>query len=282
MVGTTARDDKKRLRAPSPSLVVALIALFVALGGSAYAAITLPANSVGTKQLKNGAVTAAKVKTGSLLAQDFRAGQLQNGAQGPNGDTGATGATGAQGPKGDTGATGAQGPKGDTGAAGAQGPKGDTGAAGATGATEPQGPQGDPGATGAQGPQGPTGPSNGYEVYREAVDYAVPTYPDTLSIPGPSLGAGSYMLLAKLNVANDPGSGGTVICWLYPPGGSIQNAIDEGNVGTNQPAQLVESLTIAGLMTTNGGNPGVICQASDVGWYASMIHIVAIRLGAVG
>lgn len=45
------------LHRPSPAMVVALIALFVALSGGAYAAINLPANSVGTKQLKNGAVT---------------------------------------------------------------------------------------------------------------------------------------------------------------------------------------------------------------------------------
>jgi len=47
---------------PSPALVVSLIALFVALGGTSYAAITsLPTNSVGTPQLKNGAVTATKL-----------------------------------------------------------------------------------------------------------------------------------------------------------------------------------------------------------------------------
>ena len=57
----------KRIR-PSPALVISLIALFVALGGTSYAAITsLPANSVGTKQLKNGAVTAAKINAGSSL-----------------------------------------------------------------------------------------------------------------------------------------------------------------------------------------------------------------------
>ena len=52
----------KRLR-PTPSLVISLIALFVALGGTSYAAITaLPRDSVGTKQLKNNAVTPAKIK----------------------------------------------------------------------------------------------------------------------------------------------------------------------------------------------------------------------------
>jgi hypothetical protein len=47
---------------------VAYLALFVALGGGAYAATQLPANSVGTKQLKNGAVTHAKLRHGSLSA----------------------------------------------------------------------------------------------------------------------------------------------------------------------------------------------------------------------
>jgi hypothetical protein len=46
--------------------VVASIALFIAIGGGAYAAITLPANSVGTKQLKRNAVTAQKVKNSAI------------------------------------------------------------------------------------------------------------------------------------------------------------------------------------------------------------------------
>lgn len=51
----------RRLKAPSPALVVSLVALFVALGGTSYAALSLPKNSVGTSQLKNGAVTNKKV-----------------------------------------------------------------------------------------------------------------------------------------------------------------------------------------------------------------------------
>ena len=35
---------------------ISLTALFVALGGTSYAAFSLPAGSVGTKQLRNGAV----------------------------------------------------------------------------------------------------------------------------------------------------------------------------------------------------------------------------------
>lgn len=51
---------------PSPAMVVACLALLVALGGTGYAAIKLPANSVGTKQLKRGAVTGVKVKSNAL------------------------------------------------------------------------------------------------------------------------------------------------------------------------------------------------------------------------
>jgi hypothetical protein len=40
-----------RVRHPSPALVVSVIALVVALGGTSYAAFTLPKNSIGTKQL---------------------------------------------------------------------------------------------------------------------------------------------------------------------------------------------------------------------------------------
>lgn len=48
-------------RRPSHATVVAYLALFVALGGSSYAAVTLERNSVRTKHIARGAVTSAKV-----------------------------------------------------------------------------------------------------------------------------------------------------------------------------------------------------------------------------
>lgn len=51
-------------------MVVACLALGIALGGTSYAAITLPKNSVGTKQLKRNAVTSPKVKNNSLTGAD--------------------------------------------------------------------------------------------------------------------------------------------------------------------------------------------------------------------
>ena len=101
---------------------VAYLALFIALGGTSYAAVKLPANSVGTKQIKNRAVTSAKVKDRSLRAKDFAAGELPSGAKGD------TGSPGAAGPAGPAGQAGPAGPAGSAGAIGATGPAGPAGA----------------------------------------------------------------------------------------------------------------------------------------------------------
>jgi hypothetical protein len=68
-----------RFSRPSPAMIIALIALFIALTGSAYAA--LGKNTVGTKQLKqkaittgkiaNNAVTGAKVAKGTLTGENI-------------------------------------------------------------------------------------------------------------------------------------------------------------------------------------------------------------------
>lgn len=80
-------------------MLVALAALFVALGGSSYAALALPKNSVGKAQLKKNSVTSVKVKRGSLLTSDFKASQRKKlrGRQGKQGVQGVQGVTGAAG-----------------------------------------------------------------------------------------------------------------------------------------------------------------------------------------
>src|SRR5262249_41913238 len=68
-------------------------ALFIAVGGTSYAAASLPRNSVGTLQLKNGAVSGPKVKAHSLTASDFR----DSLPAGHKGDTGPSGEPGPAG-----------------------------------------------------------------------------------------------------------------------------------------------------------------------------------------
>ena len=60
-----------RLRWPSPAMVVALVALFVALGGTSYAV-----TRIGTKQLKNNAVTSPKIRNGHVRTADIGDGQV--------------------------------------------------------------------------------------------------------------------------------------------------------------------------------------------------------------
>lgn len=57
-------------------MCVALVGLFVALGGTTWAATSLPARSVGTAQLKANAVTGAKVKNHSLTGADVESSSL--------------------------------------------------------------------------------------------------------------------------------------------------------------------------------------------------------------
>lgn len=92
------------------SNVMATLAFFVAVGGSAYAGVALQNNSVKSAQIAPGAVktsdlgksavTSPKVKDGSLLAADFRVGQLPTGPKGDRGNTGAKGDRGDVGPRG--------------------------------------------------------------------------------------------------------------------------------------------------------------------------------------
>jgi hypothetical protein len=73
--------------------VMATVAVFIALGGSSYAALTVTGKNVRNssltgKDIKNSSLTTRDVKNRSLLARDFKAGQLPAGPKGDKGDTG--------------------------------------------------------------------------------------------------------------------------------------------------------------------------------------------------
>jgi hypothetical protein len=150
---------------------IAALALGISIGGTAYASgVLLPAASVGSVQLKRGAVTRSKlapgaitssaVKDGSLIRADFKAGVLPSGGRGPVGPTGI---------------------------AGPAGPPGASGRTGTTGPTGPAGPQGTPGGKGDRGPQGAPALSNYQVVHIDsiAMDQTVKTI--TLSCPANTL-----------------------------------------------------------------------------------------------
>lgn len=108
----------KLLRRPRHSTVVAYLALFVSLGGTGYAAIKLPANSVGSREIKPRSVQTSDLAANTRLTKKnivFRQAvtdvvldpntqavvdALAGAVKGEKGDPGAAGATGAQGPAG--------------------------------------------------------------------------------------------------------------------------------------------------------------------------------------
>lgn len=159
---------------------VSYLALFVALGGTSYAAVRLPRNSVGSAQLRTNAVTSSKVRNHSLLARDFKAHQLPRGPRGVAGSTGRQGVAGPAGPQ------------------GARGPAGEAGALGSRGAAGPTGPQG---ATGATGPQGPAGPVDVlYKAQSGTASSSATATIATISLP-----AGKWLLTGNV-VANNSSS----------------------------------------------------------------------------
>lgn len=90
--------------------LTATLALFVALGGSSYAAVKLSKNSVRSGHIKNGqvkradvardAIDSARVRDAALFARDFAPGELPAGPKGDKGDRGDRGDKGDQGDRG--------------------------------------------------------------------------------------------------------------------------------------------------------------------------------------
>jgi hypothetical protein len=112
-------------RRPSVSLVVALVALFVALGGGAYAATT---TLMGHSQLAPNSVWHNNIGKGSVHMDNLTSSlKAQLDKTGKTGATGATGQQGATGPQGPARTNGGAGPAGTGGPTGSQGPLGPSG-----------------------------------------------------------------------------------------------------------------------------------------------------------
>ncbi|RKQ92963.1 hypothetical protein C8N24_2820 [Solirubrobacter pauli] len=79
------------------------IAVFIALGGTTYAAVSLPRNSVGSAQIRSNAVGSSEIRSGSIRSSELHDGSVAlrdiskgaqaslRGAQGPAGPAGPAG-----------------------------------------------------------------------------------------------------------------------------------------------------------------------------------------------
>ncbi len=129
-----------KLRCPSAPTILSLLAIFVALGGTATAGIVITRSS----QLGKNVVTGSKIKNKTIKGADIgnstvSASKLSKsafarikglGTKGLLGDKGPTGETGSKGPQGDPGIdgqVGADGAPGNKGPTGNKGPQGDIG-----------------------------------------------------------------------------------------------------------------------------------------------------------
>jgi hypothetical protein len=65
----------RRLR-PSPAAAIASLALFVSLGGTTYAVTALPRNSVGTRQLRDRAVTEGELANRAVISSKLATGAV--------------------------------------------------------------------------------------------------------------------------------------------------------------------------------------------------------------
>jgi hypothetical protein len=76
--------------------VIAMLALFVALGGASYAAVALPANSVGSQQIRRGGVASSDIRNNNVASQDLSSAVRQQllDAGGPNSPRPAAGPAG--------------------------------------------------------------------------------------------------------------------------------------------------------------------------------------------
>lgn len=74
--------------------VTATLALFIALGGTSYAALSLPRNSVGSKQIRTSAVGSSEVRNRSLNTADLSL-TARRSLRGAKGDPGPAGPAGA-------------------------------------------------------------------------------------------------------------------------------------------------------------------------------------------
>jgi hypothetical protein len=241
---------------------IGLLALFIALGGTSYAAAKLPRNSVGTAQLRKGAVTSTK------LARSVRTKLKQAGRPGPAGPQGAKGDTGAQGGQ---GPQGIQGPKGDKGDQGIQGPKGDQGI---------QGPKGDQGIQGLKGDPGPTSAGvGGINTTVSPGGLATPVdSPTTVTLDQPgkvlvqlsgtfgvSCGVTTCSRTVGVTVANQTVPGAFATMNAAPSTSASSSGTASGILGGLAPGTytvtIMDKTTGTGATTTNGGDVRVVAIA---------------------
>ncbi|MCB0830621.1 MAG: collagen-like protein [Solirubrobacterales bacterium] len=228
------RSAAKRLPRLTYANVVATLALFIALGGAAYATNSLPGLSVGSRQLKPKAVRTGKIANRAITRVKIRRGAIRYAHLNPKlvGKlSGKPGPAGPRGPRGSAGIAGPAGPAGATGLVGATGPAGIDGLPGATGPAGPPGITGPIGPTGATGIGGETGPTGATGIAGSTGATGA------TGVTGPA-GFGELELVTKTVSVTNLAPGNSLSIWVYcPTGKTVVSGGFAGGPGTFQTYQ---------------------------------------------
>jgi len=189
---------------PTASSALAGTALFIALGGSAFAANGL----IQAGELAPGAVTSRAIRHGAVEPRDLSASTkaLIVGAHGAAGANGNVGSTGAAGTPGASGVNGANGPNGANGTNGVDGTDGVNGAKGENGIN---------GTNGTNGTIAPLSTTQGL--------VALPTSTSPTTVIQLNVPAGKYVVLAKTELSQT-GAGDSVECLLKSGSATVDQA----------------------------------------------------------
>lgn len=238
--------DQQRRWWPTPSIVLAVAALFVVLGGSAVAAKGL----IHAGDIATGAVTSRAIKSGAVESRDLSADTRALLVGGP-GVVGAEGDSGSSGTPGTNGANGANGPNG---ANGTNGTDGTDGAKGTNGVN---------GTNGANGTIAPLSAKQGAT--------ALPTGSPATTVVELAVPAGSYVVLAKTQLSHT-GAGDTVECFLK----AGATAIDQIAMKTLPALAAIPASLQAVTTTTSPTQVSVQCNVVVANGAANFSSLIAI------
>jgi hypothetical protein len=238
--------DQQRQWWPTPSLVLAITALFVVLGGSAVAA--------------NGLIHANDIAPGAVTSQAIRAGAVE-----PRDLSTATRALFPGGP----GATGAKGDPGSSGTPGTNGANGANGPNGANGTNGIDGTDGSNGLNGTNGVNGTNGTIAPLSAKQGAT--ALPTGAAATTVVELAVPAGDYVVLAKTQLSHT-GAGDTVECFLKA-GATI---LDQVTMKTLPALAAIPASLQAVATTASPTQLSVQCNVAVANGAANFSSLIAI------
>jgi hypothetical protein len=252
---------------PTLAIVLAGVAVFVALGGTAVAASGL----IHGGEIATGAVGGRAIKDGGVELQDLSPKirtSLESGPGAP-GANGSEGAKGAAGSNGTNGVNGANGPAGANGANGANGPNGANGVDGTDGANGTDGAKGTNGTNGVNGTNGTNGTISPLAAKQGLT--ALPTGTAATTVVELAVPAGSYVVLAKTELSHT-GAGDSVECVLKA--GAV--TLDQVAMKT-LPALAAIPASLQAVATTTGPTQLTVqCVVAVANGAANFSSLIAI------